>query len=103
MALGDPARDPHGELIPTPELVMTADLLLPLAELRPTQRAVVVRVQANDQSLLRHLEKLGLTPGANLEVRGFAHFDGILTLSLEGGEEIGVGLPVSSRIFVEVT
>jgi Fe2+ transport system protein FeoA len=82
---------------------MTADLLLPLAELRPTQRAVVVRVQANDQNLLRHLEKLGLTPGANLEARGYAPFDGILTLSVEGGEEIGVGLPVSSRIFVEVT
>ncbi len=103
MALGDPSRDPHGELIPTPELVMTANSSLPLAELRPTQRAVVVRVQADDQSLLRHLDGLRLTPGAKLEVRGYAPFDGILTLSVEGGEEIGVGLPVSSRIFVEVT
>ncbi len=101
MALGDPLRDPHGELIPTPDLVMTADLLLPLAELRPTQQAIVVRVQAKDQSLLRHLDKLGLTPGANLEVRGYTPFDGILTLSVEGGEEFVVGPPVSSRVFVE--
>jgi DtxR family transcriptional regulator, Mn-dependent transcriptional regulator len=101
-ALGDPLRDPHGEPIPTQALVMMADSLLPLAKLRPTQRAVVVRVQADDQSLLRHLQKHGLTPGANLEVRDYAPFDENLTLSVEGGKEIVVGLPVSSRIFVEV-
>jgi DtxR family transcriptional regulator, Mn-dependent transcriptional regulator len=101
-ALGDPSRDPHGELIPTRELAMKADSSLPLAKLRPTQRAVVVRVQADDQSLLRHLDELRLTPGANLEVRDYAPFDENLTLSVEDEKEIVVGLPVSSRIFVEV-
>jgi len=99
--LGDPLRDPHGELIPTRELVMEQDALQPLSELRPPQKAVILRVRADNQSLLRHLESLGLTPGTSLEVRGYAPFDENLTLSLEGGEEIVVGLPVSSCIFVE--
>jgi DtxR family Mn-dependent transcriptional regulator len=101
-ALGEPQRDPHGERIPTRELVMEADDLQVLSALRPPQRAVVVRVQADDQGLLRHLEGLGLTPGAVLEVKGYAPFDENLVLSVDGGAEITVGLPVSSCVFIEV-
>ena len=100
--LGNPQRDPHGELIPTRELVIEADESQPLSSLRPPQRATVVRVRADDEDLLRYLQGLGLTPGAEVEVRGYAPFDENLTLSVGGAEEIVVGSPVSSRIFVEI-
>src|SRR5512138_2927124 len=34
-ALGHPARDPHGELIPTADLIMPLDASTPLSALRP--------------------------------------------------------------------
>src|SRR5918995_153381 len=36
-AMGHPARDPHGELIPTEDLKMPLDDSAPLSALRPTQ------------------------------------------------------------------
>ena len=67
-ALGDPERDPHGDPIPSRDLRMPADQSVPLTELRAGQAAVVRRVHAQEPRLLRHLEKLGITPGAELKV-----------------------------------
>ncbi len=100
--MGNPTRDPHGELIPTPELVMPADESLPLAALRPNQKAVIVRVQANDPALLRHLEGLGLIPGAEVEALAYSPFDQNITLAV-GRDIISsyvVGLAISSQIYV---
>lgn len=66
--LGNPVRDPHGELIPTADLIMPPDNTKSLSLLVPKQKACIVRVRANDLALLRHLENLGLTPGTNIEV-----------------------------------
>src|SRR5258705_3704869 len=53
-ALGNPVRDPHGELIPTVDLTMPADADAPLSLLRPPQKAVILRVRSDDPALLRH-------------------------------------------------
>jgi len=66
-ALGNPVRDPHGELIPTAELMMPTDAEMPLSALRPLQKAKVLRVRSDAPDLLRHLESLGLVPGAQVE------------------------------------
>src|SRR5215470_12717526 len=54
-AMGNPVRDPHGELIPTADLRMPIDTLTPLSALRPKQIATIKRVSASDTNLLRHL------------------------------------------------
>src|SRR5512143_1427955 len=61
-ALGYPSRDPHGEPIPSSDLVMPSDGSVPLVSLAVGQKAVVLRVDAQDQGLLRHLEELRLIP-----------------------------------------
>src|SRR5512132_4269655 len=66
-AMGHPVRDPHGELIPTADLKMPFDDSLPLSALRPDQIATVQRIKSPDPELLRYLEGLGLTPGAQIE------------------------------------
>lgn len=101
-ALGNPLRDPHGELIPTPELVMPADESLPLAALRPNQKALIVRVRANDPALLRHLEGLGLVPGAEVEAVAYSPFDQNLEVQVEGQLSKVIGLAISNHIFVVV-
>ena len=100
-ALGNPRRDPHGELIPTAQLTMPGEDTQALAALRPPQQAVVRRVEAGAADFLRYLEAVGLVPGARLEVLAYAPYDQNLRLCINGTELV-LGPGVTGRIFVEV-
>jgi DtxR family Mn-dependent transcriptional regulator len=100
-ALGNPTRDPHGELIPTADLKMPAEDSTPLSALRPNQTATIQRVIAQDPNLLRHLESLGLTPGIQIEVMEYSTFDNNLTVKI-GRKTTVLGLNITTKIFVEV-
>ena len=100
-ALGNPTRDPHGDLIPTENLIMPTDKSQPLSALRPPQQATIVRVNSADSSFLRHLDGLGLVPGAQIEVTGHSQFDHNSTVRI-GRRSSVLGLPITSKIFVEV-
>jgi DtxR family Mn-dependent transcriptional regulator len=100
-ALGNPARDPHGDPIPSADLTMPSTEDIPLSQLRPRQRAIVRRVRDEDAALLRHLRGLGIVPGTRLKALETSPFDGNLRLSLKGAE-ITLGQAVTSQIFVEV-
>jgi DtxR family Mn-dependent transcriptional regulator len=99
-ALGNPQRDPHGELIPTAELSMPGDETQPLAELRPPQQAVIRRVEAEAADFLRYLEAINLVPGARVEVLAYSPYDQNLSLCVNGNELV-LGPGVTGRIFVE--
>ena len=99
-AMGHPTRDPHGELIPTAELVMPEDTSTPLSSMRPNQTGVVQCVKAADTELLRYLDSLGLVPDAEIEVKDYSPFDHNLTIKV--GRKITVlGLNITSKIFIE--
>jgi DtxR family transcriptional regulator, Mn-dependent transcriptional regulator len=99
-AMGNPVRDPHGELIPTADLTMPHDETTPLSSLRPKQAAIIRRVAASDPDLLRHLESLDLIPGAQIEVREYSSFDHNLTIRV-GRKSFVLGLNITSKIYVE--
>ena len=99
-AMGNPARDPHGEPIPTADLKMPLDDSMPLSALRPHQSATIQRVQASDPELLRYLDELGLIPGAPIEVKEYSPFDHNLTIKLRR-KSLVLGLSITSKIFVE--
>jgi Mn-dependent transcriptional regulator len=101
-AMGHPLRDPHGELIPTADLKMPLDDSTPLSSLRPNQTARIQRIKAPDPELLRHLEGLGLIPGAQIEIKEHSPFDHNLTIKV-GRKSIVLGLNITSKIFVEET
>jgi DtxR family Mn-dependent transcriptional regulator len=101
-AMGHPVRDPHGELIPTADLRMPSDDLIPLAALRQGQTAAVRRVNASDAELLRYLNELGLVPGTQLEVKEYSQFDHNLTIRV-GRKSFVLGLSITSKVFVEET
>jgi DtxR family Mn-dependent transcriptional regulator len=101
-ALGNPTRDPHGELIPTADLTMPADESRPLASLRTDETATVRRVSDDDPALLRHLRKIGIVPEVKITVKNYSEFDGNLTLQVEGQKlNIVLGTAVTSHVFVE--
>lgn len=102
-SLGDPSRDPHGDPIPSAELVMPAFPDVPLSSLRAGQSAVVRRVRTMDTALLRHLGQMGLVPGACLTVSGYSQFDQNLTVRIEGLTPSVIGPAVSDLVLVEVS
>jgi len=99
-ALGNPARDPHGDLIPTADLTMPSDDTHPLASLRTGEAGIVKRVHGADPAFLRHLQGLGLIPGAQVHVIGYSEFDGNLTLQIDSQPAFVVGLAITQRVFV---
>jgi DtxR family Mn-dependent transcriptional regulator len=100
-ALGEPQRDPHGELIPTAQLTMPGDEAQPLADVRPPAQVLVRRVEAEMGDFLRYLETVGLVPGARLEVLEVLPFDQNLRLLVQGNELV-LGPAVTGRVYVEV-
>jgi DtxR family Mn-dependent transcriptional regulator len=66
--LGNPTRDPHGDPIPSAEFEIEEIETRSLADLKPGDRGVFVRVSDSDSEMLRYLGERGVTPGARLEV-----------------------------------
>jgi DtxR family Mn-dependent transcriptional regulator len=99
--LGDPRHDPHGDPIPSRDLSLASEALLPLDRLRPGQRAIVQRVRNDDPALLRYLQSIQLMPQAQVTVLDYSSFDGNLRLQI-GNHVIVLGPAVTQQIYVEV-
>ncbi len=80
--LGNPARDPHGDPIPTREGTIDANGSIALSDLPVGATATVVRVPDGDSALLQYLATLGLVPGAAIGVDGVAPYGDVLTLRI---------------------
>jgi DtxR family transcriptional regulator, Mn-dependent transcriptional regulator len=101
LALGHPDTDPHGDPIPTVDLVIAPDHRQRLADLEPGEAAVVRQVPDGDPSLLRYLGDLGLVPEAGVAMVEKAPFGGPLTVDVSGIRR-ALGVELASRIRVEV-
>jgi len=75
-SLGDPSHDPHGDPIPSVDLVIPEDTSLPLSRLERGRSAVFVRVSDSDDGMLRYLAEQGIAPGDRLEVVGTEPYGG---------------------------
>ncbi len=102
-SLGHPSRDPHGEPIPSSDLVMPSDGSIPLSSLEAGQTATVRRVDAQDVKLLRHLEELRLIPGARLRVLEISPFDHLMHVKAGNSPVTILGPAITARVFVELS
>ena len=66
--LGDPARDPHGDPIPTAELQADDAKTVSLDRLPVGKRGRLVRILDADAALLTYLDELGVSLGDEVEV-----------------------------------
>jgi DtxR family Mn-dependent transcriptional regulator len=101
-SLGHPLRDPHGDPIPSADLVMPPTQEVALSSLEDGAQATVRRVRGDDPAFLRHLDELGLIPGSRLTVRAHSPFDGNLTVAVASREVAVIGTAISDNVFVEV-
>jgi DtxR family transcriptional regulator, Mn-dependent transcriptional regulator len=76
--LGNPTRDPHGDPIPSVDLVIDEEPTESLATLSAGARGVFVRVSDADPEMLRYLAERGIAPGDAFSVIDRQPFDGPL-------------------------
>ena len=100
--LGNPTVDPHGDPIPTADLVMEERPTSPLADLAPGARATFVRISDSDPEMLRYLAERGIAPGDPFEVIEKQPFGGPLFASFgEAVHVLGGQLADAMRVEVE--
>ena len=100
-ALGFPTRDPHGDPIPSPELLLARDELKCLSDLEAGSMTVIRRVPDSDPELLRYLATLGLVPAEAVIVVEQAPFDGPVTIEVRGSRH-AIGRSLAAQIEVGV-
>jgi len=98
--LGNPALDPHGDPIPTPELAMAADRTTALSRLAAGDVATFARVSDSDPEMLRYLAERGIRPGAQLRVTDVQPFGGPVFVAV-GGREHALGGSLAQKMRVE--
>ena len=74
--LGNPTVDPHGDPIPTADLVIEERPTTALADLEAGARATFVRISDSDPEMLRYLAERGIAPGDCFEVIDKQPFEG---------------------------
>jgi DtxR family Mn-dependent transcriptional regulator len=99
--LGNPTRDPHGDPIPTRELVIDERETERLSALQPGMTGTFTRVSDSDPEMLRYLSERGIAPGDAFEVVEKQPFDGPLFVRF--GDDIHVlGGTLARAMRVEV-
>src|SRR3954454_5152482 len=99
--LGNPTVDPHGDPIPTADLVMEEPLTDRLASLQPGDRGLFVRVSDSDPEMLRYLAERGISPGDRFAVRDRQPFGGPLFVVF-GEQEHAIGGELAGAMRVEL-
>jgi DtxR family Mn-dependent transcriptional regulator len=97
--LGHPTVDPHGDPIPTADLVIEERPTLCLADVPIGTEATFVRISDSDPEMLRYLAERGVRLGDSLEVLDRQPFDGPLTVRF--GDDLhvlGGGLARAMRV-----
>lgn len=100
--LDHPQRDPHGDPIPTRDGRLDPLGDVPLDDVPEGASGVVTRVSDRDNTVLRHLAKIGLRPDSQVSVRSRQVELGIIAVDL-GGRTVQVGTPVAAAVRVRVT
>ncbi|GAA1507882.1 DtxR family Mn-dependent transcriptional regulator [Agromyces terreus] len=66
--LGRPARDPHGDAIPSASGDVASEPFVLLSEAPAAHVGRVIRISDRDPAVLRELERRGIRPGVEIEV-----------------------------------
>jgi DtxR family Mn-dependent transcriptional regulator len=81
--LGHPTHDPHGDPIPTADLVLLEEETICLASLTPGTEGTFVRVSDSDPEMLRYLAERNIAPGDSLRVDDVQPFGGPLFVTIK--------------------
>jgi DtxR family Mn-dependent transcriptional regulator len=99
--LGNPTHDPHGDPIPTRDLVIEETPSVAMSSLEPGASGTFVRISDSDPAMLRYLAERGIAPGECFEIIEKQPFGGPLFASF--GDAIHVlGGQLADAMRVEI-
>lgn len=99
-ALGHPKTCPHGNPIPSESGKLVEERSEVLLSLEAGDKGTIVKVTDERSDILQYLGKLGLVPGAIVEIEEKAPFDGPLMVRV-GNANYALGRNVASVIWVK--
>ena len=99
-ALGNPKACPHGNPIPSASGKLKEEHSQTLTTLKAGEKGIIVKVTDERQDILQYLGKLGLKPGASVEIQEKAPFDGPIMIRV-GEAKFALGQNVASAIWVK--
>ncbi len=99
--LDDPSSCPHGNPIPNSEGDFEYSEGVQLNTLRQGDEGVILRIHPESQDVLSLLAQKEIKPGSSLCVIDVDDFDGLLTISINGVDQI-IGQRIASHIVVAV-
>jgi len=100
--LGRPAFDPHGSPIPNAEGRVEERELVAADGLEPGQEAVVSQLTSRSPAQLRHLEAIGLVPGARITLQEKDTGAGLIRLRIDGRGRVPIGGSLARHVLVKV-
>jgi DtxR family Mn-dependent transcriptional regulator len=98
--LGHPATDPHGDPIPDARGEVTQPDLVSLLFSPLGEQVRIGRVADQTPEFLRFLEREGIRPGVELQIRARNDAADTIDLDLEGGRQVSLGYRAASKILV---
>jgi len=99
-ALGHPKTCPHGNPIPSESGKLTEEQSEILLSLKAGEKGRIVKVTDEREDILQYLGKLGLVPGALVEIEEKAPFNGPIMVKV-GSANYALGRNVASIIWVK--
>ena len=97
--LGFPKSDPHGDPIPDKNGRFAKTQFTKLIDLKIGDNGTITGVSQHSSAFLKHLEKLGLTLGKQIEVNDVTDFDGSVEI-LVTGKQINISREVAKHILI---
>lgn len=97
--LGFPKSDPHGDPIPDKNGRFAKTQFTKLIDLKIGDNGTITGVSQHSSAFLKHLEKLGLTLGKQIEVNDVTDFDGSVEI-LVAGKQINISREVAKHILI---
>ncbi|KQS38112.1 metal-dependent transcriptional regulator [Pedobacter sp. Leaf194] len=97
--LGFPKSDPHGDPIPDKNGRFAKTQFIKLIELGIGDSGTITGVSQHSSPFLKHLEKLGLTLGKQIQVSDVTDFDGSVEI-LVAEKQINISREVAKHILI---
>jgi len=97
--LGFPKSDPHGDPIPDKNGRFAKTQFTKLIELKVGDGGTITGVSQHSSAFLKHLEKLGLTLGKQIQVNDVTDFDGSVEI-LVANKQINISREVAKHILI---
>lgn len=98
--LGHPAFDPHGSPIPDRQGRVSERGLVPLAQLRTGDEALICQIVCRASKHLKHLDALGLVPGTTVRVKAADSGGGVMRLEFAEHPDEPIGESISACLLV---